>query len=95
MKTSSILSVAACLLLPFQAMGQEPGHSQEQWKTQCGTPTGQGRFPVESYEELPQFVKPDANDWEHVKGTCLSWGRQMSGMQRRQYRCPGQADCRG
>ena len=75
MKTSSILSVATCLLLPFQAMGQEPDNSHEQWKTQCGTPTGQERFPIESYEELPQFVKPDENDWKHVKGTCLSWGQ--------------------
>ncbi len=75
MKPSSILSVATCLLLPFQIMGQEPDNSHEQWKTQCGTPTGQERFPIESYEELPQFVKPDENDWKHVKGTCLSWGQ--------------------
>lgn len=35
---------------------------------------GQEKFPVESYEELPQFVKPDAKEWESVKGTRISWG---------------------
>ena len=83
MKTSSILSIAACLLLPFQALGQEPGHSQEQWKTQCGTPTGQDRFPIESYEELPQFVKPDAKEWESVKGTVRKAGRKGMGKRKR------------
>jgi hypothetical protein len=42
-------------------------------KTQCGTPTGQQRFPVIFYQELPQFVQPDPVEWRGVKGVNVSW----------------------
>lgn len=34
----------------------------------------QERFPLCSYEELPQFVKADPGEWKDVKGLQWSWG---------------------
>ena len=44
------------------------------WKTQCGTPTGQKKFPLSSYSELPQHAAPDPQEWKNVKGVAFSWG---------------------
>ena len=43
------------------------------WKTQCGTPTGQPKFPLYSYQELPPFVQADPAEWKGVKGLQVSW----------------------
>ena len=56
------------------ASGQEDSPAPVQWKTQCGTPSGQQKFPVESYRELPQFTKPSEAEWKDVKGIMASWG---------------------
>lgn len=48
--------------------------AQTEVKTQCGTLTGQERFPMYSYQELPQFVKPDPAQWKNVKDVNISWG---------------------
>ena len=37
------------MLMPVAVTGQDNGMARGQWKTQCGTPTGQERFPVGSY----------------------------------------------
>ena len=37
------------MLIPVAVTGQDNGMARGQWKTQCGTPTGQERFPVGSY----------------------------------------------
>lgn len=62
----TILCAAAVLLSASQLAAQN--------KTQCGTPTGQERFPVLSYTELPQLAKPDPAEWAGVEGLNVSWG---------------------
>lgn len=42
--------------------------------THSGQSTGQPRFPVESYKELPNPTPTDLSLWEKVKGVNLSWG---------------------
>lgn len=56
-------------LLSFCApvLGQEA-------RTQGKTPTGQPKFPVDAYFELPQHEKPIADEWSEVKGVNVSWG---------------------
>lgn len=48
--------------------------SAQQGVTQCGVPTGQPRFPIESYRELPDPDQPQEAEWAAVKGSFLSWG---------------------
>ena len=43
-------------------------------KTQCGTPTGQERFPLYTYKELPQLTRPDSVQWKDERGLKASWG---------------------
>ena len=43
-------------------------------KTQCGNPTGQERFPLYAFTELPQFAGPSPAEWQSVRGTQVSWG---------------------
>ena len=62
------------MLIPVAVTGQDNGMARGQWKTQCGTPTGQERFPVGSYVELPQHEKPSEAQWQEVEGTRVSWG---------------------
>ena len=78
MKMSLSLSLITALLMPVSLPGQTTDTLQGEWKTQCGTPTGQDRFPIESYRELPQTVRPSEAEWQKVKGTCLSWGQTDS-----------------
>ncbi len=61
---------ATALLLAITLGFAQPA---EVVKTQCGTPTGQQRFPVLSYRELPQFALPDPVEWRGVKGVNVSW----------------------
>ena len=56
------------------ASGQEGSAAAAQWKTQCGTPVGQQKFPIAGYRELPQFTKPSEAEWKDVKGIMASWG---------------------
>ena len=38
----------------------------QQGVTQCGTPTGQPKFPIETYQELPDPSSPSDKDWAAV-----------------------------
>lgn len=42
--------------------------------TQCGTPTGQPRFPLNTYQELPDPATPSAENWVTVSTPKASWG---------------------
>lgn len=46
----------------------------QQGVTQCGTPTGQERFPIQTYQELSDPSAPIAQQWAAVKQPLLSWG---------------------
>ena len=46
----------------------------QQGVTQCGVPTGQPRFPVGSYQELPDPDRPQETEWAEVTSSFLSWG---------------------
>lgn len=39
----------------------------QQGVTQCGIPTGQAPFPLQSYKELPDPVTPSGKEWAAVK----------------------------
>lgn len=67
-----IFSLAAALLAAAASFAQES--PENTWKTQCGTPTGQEKFPLWNYQELPQFETPSAEEWKSVTGTLVSWG---------------------
>ena len=46
----------------------------QQGVTQCGTPTGQAPFPLQSYKELPDPVTPSEKEWVAVKTPQVQWG---------------------
>ena len=46
----------------------------QQGVTQCGTPTGQPKFPIETYQELPDPSSPSDKDWAAVTIPQISWG---------------------
>lgn len=46
----------------------------QQGVTQCGTPTGQAPYPLESYQELPDPAAPSPQQWAAVKQPVVSWG---------------------
>ena len=46
----------------------------QQGVTQCGTPTGQAPFPIQSYKELPDPVAPSEKEWAAVKAPQVQWG---------------------
>ena len=46
----------------------------QQGVTQCGTPTGQVPFPIQSYKELPDPVAPSEKEWAAVKAPQVQWG---------------------
>ena len=46
----------------------------QQGVTQCGTPTGQAPFPIQSYKELPDPVAPSEKEWAAVTAPQVSWG---------------------
>lgn len=46
----------------------------QQGITQSGTPTGQPKFPLLSYQELPDPATPLEKDWVSVTGAKASWG---------------------
>lgn len=64
-----ILSTLALALAVTSVSAQE-----DVWKTHCGTPTGQDKFPIYSYMELPAFEKSDPAQWKGVKGITAFWG---------------------
>lgn len=68
----AMMSFATASSLSAQEM--QPGNANDIWKTQCGTPTGQEKFPLETYSELPQHQQADPAEWSQVKGRCISWG---------------------
>lgn len=46
----------------------------QQGVTQCGTPTGQPQFPLQSYQELPDPATYSEKEWNAVKGVNVFWG---------------------
>ena len=42
--------------------------------TQCGVPTGQPKFPLLTYQELPDPTAPSDKEWVAVTSTQVSWG---------------------
>lgn len=46
----------------------------QQGVTQCGVPTGQAPYPLESYQELPDPSAPSLREWAAVKQPNVSWG---------------------
>lgn len=46
----------------------------QQGVTQCGTPTGQPKFPLGTYQELPDPTVPSEKEWAAVTTTQVSWG---------------------
>lgn len=59
--TAMFLSLSIC------SFGQEA-------KTQGKTPTGQEKFPLKEYKELPQLKMPNKDEWKDVKKPMASWG---------------------
>lgn len=60
-------SFLVCLLSASPLLAQ-------QGVTQCGTPTGQPKFPIASYQELPDPSVPSEKDWTPMTTTQVSWG---------------------
>lgn len=46
----------------------------QQGVTQCGVPTGQPKFPLLTYQELPDPAAPSDKEWAAVTTTQVSWG---------------------
>ena len=46
----------------------------QQGVTQCGVPTGQPKFPLLTYQELPDPTAPSDKEWAAVTSTQVSWG---------------------
>ena len=46
----------------------------QQGVTQCGTPTGQPKFPLGTYQELPDLATPSEKEWAAVTAAQVSWG---------------------
>ena len=46
----------------------------QQGVTQCGVPTGQPKFPLQAYQELPDPVAPSEKEWAAVTAPQVSWG---------------------
>lgn len=42
--------------------------------TQSGNPTGQPKFPIDTYKELPDPAKTSEKEWETVRTAQVSWG---------------------
>ena len=51
----------------------------QQGVTQCGVPTGQPKFPLLTYQELPDPTAPSDKEWAAVTSTLGV--QQMYGMQ--------------
>ena len=46
----------------------------QQGVTQCGVPTGQPKFPLQAYQELPDPAAPSDKEWAAVTTTQVSSG---------------------
>ena len=46
----------------------------QQGVTQCGVPTGQPKFPLLTYQELPDPTALSDKEWAAVTSTQVSWG---------------------
>ena len=55
-------------------MSASPLLAQQTGVTQGGTPTGQSKFPLKGYVELPDPKTPSEKTWEPVRATNVSWG---------------------
>ena len=61
-------------ILMALTMGLLPAFAQEEGITQCGTPTGQAAFPLETYMELPDPDHGDGEAWKSLSRPQASWG---------------------
>ena len=50
----------------------------QQGVTQCGVPTGQPKFPLLTYQELPDPAAPSEKEWAAVKAPQVQWGNTDS-----------------
>ena len=66
MKRLTIISLAS--LFGMSALFAQQG------VTQCGTPTGQPKFPLGTYQELPALATPSEKEWAAVTAAQVSWG---------------------
>lgn len=66
MKRLTIISLAS--LFGMSALFAQQG------VTQCGTPTGQPKFPLGTYLELPDLATPSEKEWAAVTAAQVSWG---------------------
>lgn len=66
MKRLTIISLAS--LFGMSALFAQQG------VTQCGTPTGQPKFPLGTYQELPDLATPSEKEWAAVTAAQVSWG---------------------
>lgn len=66
MKRLTIISLAS--LFSMSALFAQQG------VTQYGTPTGQPKFPLGTYQELPDPVTPSEKEWAAVTTAQVSWG---------------------
>ena len=70
MKTKLTVTILLTMALA-SANAQEV---ETQGITQGKTPTGQPKFPLEEYTELPQLKAPIVEEWKGVKKPMASWG---------------------
>ena len=66
MKRLTIISLAS--LFGMSALFAQQG------VTQCGTPTGQPKVPLGTYQELPDLATPSEKEWAAVTAAQVSWG---------------------
>jgi hypothetical protein len=66
--------LSATILLTMALASANAQETTPQGITQGKTPTGQPKFPLEEYTELPQLKAPVAEEWKGVKKPMASWG---------------------
>lgn len=66
MKRFTIFSLTCCLSVGALFV--------QQGVTQCGVPTGQPKFPLNTYQELPDPAMPSEKEWAVVTAPQVSWG---------------------
>lgn len=61
-------------IIPLASLFSMSALFAQQGVTQCGTPTGQPKFPLGTYQELPDPAIPSEKEWAAVTTTQVSWG---------------------
>ena len=63
-----------CMLSCMALISASTLFAQKEGVTQCGVPTGQAPFPLDSYIELPDPAGINLEAWKNVKSPIISWG---------------------